>query len=165
MGNGLFKWGGFMIVQLTRASLSDAETIWRMQVRAFTELLERYQDFDTSPARESLERLRAKMSQAHRHYYFIQADGADAGVICVVADAATGRKRISPIFVMPEFRNLGIAQAAIRAAEAIYGADNWFLDTIQQEAGNCHLYEKLGYRLTGETRAVNQRMTLVYYEK
>ena len=153
-----------MNVRLMRASAKDAETIWRMQVRAFSELLAKYRDYDTSPACESLEKLCSKMAQERRHYYFIQADSAAAGVLCVVADA-TGRKRISPIFVMPEFRNMGIAQAAMGAAEDIYGADNWSLDTIQQEAGNCHLYEKMGYRLTGESRVINQRMTLVYYEK
>ena len=25
--------------------------------------------------------------------------------------------------------------------------ERWFLDTILQEAGNCHLYEKIGYKI------------------
>jgi hypothetical protein len=34
-----------------------------------------------------------------------------------------------------------------------------------QERGNCHLYEKLGYRQTGQTHAINDKMTIVYYQK
>ena len=49
--------------------------------------------------------------------------------------------------------------------EELHGADKWALDTILQEKGNCHLYEKLGYRQTGATHVVNERMTLVDYVK
>jgi hypothetical protein len=39
------------------------------------------------------------------------------------------------------------------------------LDTILQEAGNCYLYEKLGYKKTGKTEKINDKMDIVYYEK
>ncbi|MCI5954748.1 MAG: hypothetical protein MRZ49_09300 [Lachnospiraceae bacterium] len=44
-------------------------------------------------------------------------------------------------------------------------ATKWCLDTILQEPGNCHLYEKCGFIRTGEEHIVNDTMTLVYYEK
>jgi len=75
------------------------------------------------------------------------------------------RKRVSPLFIMPEYRGKGYAQAAMLAAEQIHGQDSWQLGTILQEAGNCYLYEKLGYHKTGETKVINERMTLVFYEK
>ena len=75
------------------------------------------------------------------------------------------RKRISPLWIMEEYRNKGYAQDAIRAVEDIYGKDNWCLDTILQEKGNCHLYEKMGYHRTGKTDKINERMDIVYYEK
>lgn len=74
-------------------------------------------------------------------------------------------KFLSPIFIMKEFRGRGYAQQAIQLAEEIHGSSNWELDTIIQEEGNCHLYEKLGYRQTGEVKVVNERMTLVFYHK
>ena len=49
--------------------------------------------------------------------------------------------------------------------EEIHGISNWELDTILQEKGNCHLYEKMGYRKTGKMEKVNERMTLVFYRK
>ena len=55
--------------------------------------------------------------------------------------------------------------AAIRAAEDIHGSANWSLGTILQEKGNCHLYEKMGYHPSGTRKVINDRMTLVFYEK
>ena len=74
-------------------------------------------------------------------------------------------KKISPLFVMPEYRGKGVAQRALQTVENIHGSTNWQLDTILQEKGNCHLYEKMGYRQTGETRIINDKMTLVFYKK
>ena len=66
---------------------------------------------------------------------------------------------------MKEFRGRGYAQKAIQLAEEIHGSSRWELDTILQEKGNCHLYEKMGYYQTGETRVINERMTLIFYKK
>ena len=74
-------------------------------------------------------------------------------------------KRISPIFIMPQYRNHGIAQKAIRAVEELHGGSNWELDTILQEKTNCYLYEKMGYYKTGKTEVINDKMTLVFYKK
>ena len=154
-----------MNVELIRASMADAEQIWHMQRTAFADLLARYQDYDTNPACEPLEKVRWRMAQPATHFYFIQTEGEVAGAIRVV-DAHDGSpKRVSPLFVMPEHRGKGVAQAALRAAEAIHGSNNWQLLTILQEPGNCHLYEKMGYRQAGVAKVVNEKMTLVIYEK
>ena len=49
-----------MAVTLKKATRGDIETIWKMQVEAFADLLDKYQDFDISPATESLEKIIAK---------------------------------------------------------------------------------------------------------
>ena len=155
-----------MALTLVRASIGDAELIWRMQRAAFQPLLEKYQDFDLNPACEPIEKVLMRLRQPFTYYYLLRLDGQDAGAIRVVDKQEPGkRKRISPLFVLPEYQGRGIAQQAISAAEALHGAHFWELDTIAQEAGNCHLYEKMGYRLTGENTPVNDRMTLVQYEK
>ena len=154
-----------MQVEPLRASMEDAEVLWAMQKAAFAELLARYQDFDTNPGNEPLEKVLWRLSLPETHFYFIRVDGVNAGAIRIVDHHDERRKRISPLFVMPEFRGMGVAQSAIRAAEAIHGSDFWLLDTILQEEGNCRLYEKMGYRRTDVTRIINDRMTLVIYEK
>lgn len=150
---------------LVRASLSDAEKIWSMQKEAFTELFEKYQDFETSPATEPLERTVLKLKQSEAYFYMIQLDKQTVGAVRVVDSGNNNRKRISPIFILPKFRNMGIAQKAIILAEKIHGSKNWELDTIIQEKGNCHLYEKMGYRTTGKTKIINDKLTLVFYQK
>ena len=74
-------------------------------------------------------------------------------------------KRISPIFVLPEFQGQGIVQKAIRLCETIHGSKGWELDTILQEKGNCHLYEKMGYHATDKIKKINDKLTLIFYEK
>lgn len=154
-----------MDIQLLRATPEDAQLLCQMQREAFAGLLSIYQDFDTSPACETPRRIRAKLEQPFTYFYLIRLDGQTAGAIRIVDRKNGERKRISPLFVLPPFRGRGLAQAAIRMGEAIHGADGWELGTILQEAGNCRLYEKMGYRKTGSTLAVNDRMTLVFYEK
>lgn len=88
------------------------------------------------------------------------------GAIRVVDKKEDGiNKRISPIFILPEFQGQGIAQRAIRLCEDIHGRKGWELETILQEQKNCHLYEKIGYRKTGKMQVVNEKLTLVFYEK
>ena len=106
-----------------------------------------------------------RLSLPATFFYFIQADGAHAGAIRVIDHQDDTPKKISPLFVMPDFRVLGVAQAAIREAERIHGSENWQLGTILQEEANCHLYEKMGYRQTGETKVINEKLTLVFFEK
>ena len=73
--------------------------------------------------------------------------------------------KIVPLWIMKKYRGRGYAQEAIKAVEAIYGQDNWCLDTILQEEGNLHLYEKMGYIRTGKTEKINDRMDIVFFEK
>ena len=120
---------------------------------------EKYQDTETSPATENYEDILFRFNQPETTYYFITADNIKVGVIRVVdfKDGIT-RKRISPIFIMPEYRNKGYAQQAIKEAERMHGKHHWKLDTILQEKGNCYLYEKLGYHKTGKTEIINDML-------
>ena len=154
-----------MSVTLRQAKREDVETIWKMQVEAFRGLLEKYQDYDLSPGAEPVDNVISRFEQPWTKYFFIEAEGTDVGVIRVVDKKDGSRKRISPLWIMEEYRGKGYAQAAILAVEEIYGADYWCLDTIMQEKGNCHLYEKMGYHQTGKVEHINDRMDIVFYEK
>lgn len=154
-----------MSIELKPITREDIATVWKMQVEAFQVLLDKYQDYDTSPASEPVDKVLARFEQPWTTYFFIMANGEKAGVIRVVDKKDGSRKRISPIWIMPEFRNRGYAQQAILAAEKIYGSGHWCLDTILQENGNLHLYEKLGYHRMGRVDKINDKMDIVYYEK
>ena len=155
-----------MEVNLVRANPGDAEEIHAMQVEAFQELLVKYQDFDTNPGNERMEKVEARLKQDMTFYYFICVGQQKVGAVRVVDRKESGKnKRISPLFILPEFQGKGIAQKAIRLCEELHGSGNWELDTILQEQRNCYLYEKMGYRQTGKMEAINERLTLVFYEK
>lgn len=154
-----------MSVKLVRAGVEGAERLWKMQVSAFAKLYNKYKDTETSPAAEPLEKVKARLLQPFTFFYYIVDDGTTVGAIRIIDHKDGTCKRISPVFIMPEFRNRGYAQAAIMAAEALHGSSNWFLDTILQESGNCHLYEKMRYHQTGTQRIINENMTLIDFRK
>lgn len=155
-----------MKIELIRASLKDAKEIWKMQVKSFKNLLDKYQDFETNPASETILNVEMRLKQNFTFFYFIFIDNKKVGAIRVVDYKEKNKnKRISPLFILPEYRNKGIAQSVIKICEEIHGNINWELSTILEEKGNCYLYEKLGYHPTGKIQVINDRLTLIFYEK
>ncbi len=155
-----------MEVKLIKIVTDDAEKLWKMQAKAFQGLYEKYQDAETSPATEKIDKIITRLNQPFTYYYFIEANGTIVGAIRVVDKKEEGQaKRISPIFVMEEYRNKGYAQKALQLVEKIHGSSNWELNTILQEKGNCYLYEKMGYHQTGKTETISNKLTLVFYKK
>ena len=154
-----------MKITLVKATESDIKEIWKMQVEAFKSLLKKYQDYDMSPATESYENVLNKHKQPWTSYYFITRNNEKVGVIRVIDKKDGSRKRIAPIWIMPAYRNQGLAQLAMRKVEKIYGSNHWQLDTILQEQANIYLYEKLGYKRTGEIENIKDGMDIVYLIK
>ncbi len=143
----------------------DIEQLHGMQVESFMPLYEKYHD-DLSPAIESVDRVRARAQAPNRKYFFIQKDGARVGAINIGPKQGDDSAYfISPIFIIPKYQNQGIGYAAIMKAFSLYpDVKKWRLDTIKQEEGNCHLYEKCGFVRIGEEHVINDLMTLVDYE-
>ena len=155
-----------MKIELIRARLKDAKEIWEMQIKSFKKLLDKYQDFETNPANEFISNIEMRLKQNFTFFYFICIGNKKVGAIRIIDYKEKGKnKRISPIFILPKYRNKGIAQSVIKICEEIHGNNNWELSTILQEKGNCYLYEKLGYHSTGKTQVINDRLTLIFYEK
>ncbi len=154
-----------MKVELKKATVNDARCIWEMQVEAFSGLYTKYNDTETNPAAESLERMIERLEQPFTYYYIIEADSKSVGVIRIIDKGKGSAKRISPVFVLPEHRHKGIAGKAVLEAEKIHGGNCWELDTILQEEALCRFYEELGYKRTGKTEIINEKLTLVFYRK
>ena len=153
-------------VALEEVREDDLPMLHEMQVESFMPLYEKYHD-DGSPAIESLERIRARAAQPNRKYYFIVMDGERVGAINLGHRDPSEKtvSFISPIFIRPAFWGRGIGYAAIQKAFQLYpGVKTWKLETILQEARNCHLYEKCGFVRVGEEKPVNEKMTLIDYE-
>ena len=138
-----------MKIALVKATESDIKEIWKMQGEAFKSLLEKYQDYDMSPATETYENVWNKYKQPWTSYYFITRNNEKVGVIRVIDKKDGSRKRIAPIWIMPAYRNQGLAQLAMRKVEK----------------ANIYLYEKLGYKRTGEIENIKDGMDIVYLIK
>lgn len=154
-----------MEVSLCKATLDDAAKLHEMQVKAFMPLLEKYQDYETNPANESLKKVITRFNQPFTDYYLIKNLEVTIGGIRVIK-MDNESYRVSPIFILPEHQGKGIAQKVFAIIEEIYhNARSWELDTIMQEEGLCHLYEKIGYKRTGKSKIINEKITIIFYEK
>lgn len=145
-------------------SLLDA--VFEIQRAAYQALYIKYQDEATSPYLESQAELLQKYSRPGTKGYVFLCDGVTVGAVRLMLTPGDKSARISALAVLPAYQGQGIAQRAMTALEKLHPeVETWRLETIMQEAGTCHLYEKLGYRRTGRTGAIKENMTLVYYEK
>ena len=133
---------------------------------AYRPLFEKYHDEGTNPYMETKETVFRKYTSAGTVGYLLYLDGTAVGAVRVRIDDENKSGRVSALCVLPEYQGRGVAQAALTEIERLHPElEKWFLDTILEEPGNCHLYEKLGYRRTRKTEAIKENMTLVFYEK
>ncbi|MDE6506452.1 MAG: GNAT family N-acetyltransferase [Eubacterium sp.] len=153
--------GNIRLVKIKKCEIFKA---WRLQRKGFRETLEKYQDYKTSPATEGFIKFYHKFVNKAADNYRVLYNGKTAGALCIVLKPDCiwlGR-----FYILPEYRNKGIGQQALILAEHLYPAAlRWRLDTILEEKNNIHLYEKLGYKEYGERKRINNKMTIVNYEK
>lgn len=155
-----------MNITLERASEADANLLLELQARAFLPLLEKYQDTEHNPANETLERMLKRISNPKGCMHKIWADGRLAGAIGISWREEPSSLWIGPLFVDPALQGQGIARQAMDLAMALYPeAAVWGLATLLEEERNCRLYEKMGFTLTDRRQRLNERATLVFYER
>jgi hypothetical protein len=68
-----------MEISLRKANESDCEKIHQMQAIGFKDLLDKYQDFETNPGAETLERIKQRFEFPQAHHYFICLNGEEIG--------------------------------------------------------------------------------------
>ena len=155
-----------MKIEIIRFKESDIDTVYTIQQMAYKPLYEKYHDDGSNPYMESKETVFRKYMRAGTTGYLFVLDGTAVGAVRINIDDADKSGRVSALGVLPQYQGRGIAQEALLEIERMHPeVERWFLDTIQEEAGNCHLYEKIGYKKSGRTEVINERMTLVFYEK
>lgn len=155
-----------MEITLKRAIDFDAESIFNIQVEAFMPLLEKYKDYKTNPANETIEKVIARINNPTGGLYKILVDNILVGAICVFWKEKTPQFWISPMFILPNYQGKGIAQKVLVLIEKMFPqATSWELATILEEERNCYLCEKIGYIKTGLKKKLNDNTTLVYYQK
>lgn len=140
------------------------DAVFDIQQQAYFPLFQKYHDIETNPYLESKAVVLRKYSRPGTFGYVFLEENVPVGAVRIVSKGDVCK--ISALAVLPKYQNRGIAQTALREIEAIHShAKTWVLDTLMQEPGNCHLYEKLGYLQTGKTEVINDNLTLIFYRK
>jgi isopentenyldiphosphate isomerase len=150
-------------ISLKMASIHDAEELLALQKEVFMPLYKKYNDHETSPVTQTMERFSERFEQGD--YYKIFYHDTLAGSVHV-HEKSPGLMRLRIINILERFHNRGIAQQVMKRLELMHPeADGWELDTILSEERNCYLYEKMGYRRTGDAKMINNDLTLIRYLK
>ena len=153
-----------MTIEVVDFKISNLDQVFYIQRTAYQPLFEKYRDESTNPYMETRETVLRKYTRTGTKGYLILKDKTAVGAVRVALNDKYGR--ISALCVLPQFQGQGIAQTALLKIDCMHPEiEMWFFDTILEEAGNCRLYEKIEYRKTGKTEKINDKMTLVYYEK
>lgn len=154
----------FFDKKITLEHIDDtaAQKVKEMLEVSFCELLCKYKDYDTSPACEELSSIRNKINTSD--YYFIKYDKTIVGAIRIINKGESCH--VSPVFILPKYRNKGYARQAMLISEKMYpDIFKWELDTIKQEEYLVKLYKELGYTVTGREYDIKPGMTIIFMEK
>ncbi|EJP90677.1 N-acetyltransferase [Bacillus thuringiensis] len=155
-----------MDIILEKATETDAEVIFQMQIDSFSPLLHKYKDYETNPANETIEKTICRINQVNGGFYKIIVDMNLVGAICISQKETPSKFWISPMFIHPGYQGKGIAQKVITLIEEMFPeATSWELATILEEEKNCFLYEKMEYKRTEVIKKLNDKTTLIYYKK
>lgn len=150
-------------VMLKSAKREDAVKLYELQKEVFKPLYDRYQDHEFSPYTQSFGKFMLKFERGDGYEIHYGEDIAGC-VFIYPRDEKTMYFYI--IYIKDAFHNKGIAQYVMERLELMYPQYQvWELTTILEEEKNCYLYEKMGYKKTGETRYINDNMNLVEYHK
>jgi ribosomal protein S18 acetylase RimI-like enzyme len=149
-------------VVFERAATGDAETLVKVQIRAFHHDSVIYPGVEIGgpPGYDSVENALKKMAQDD--YYKIVCDEQIVGGI-VVFDFGEGHFHLDLIYIDPDYHNQGIGTRAMQFLERTYPAKKWTLDTPQYAVRNQHFYEKFGYVKVKEYE--QDGFGLIAYEK
>ncbi|WP_026907280.1 GNAT family N-acetyltransferase [Paucisalibacillus globulus] len=147
---------------ILRTKKEEASKLLVIQKKAFKDDLEKYQDHESSPVNEPIERLRMKI-ELFFHYTIWLNDEIIGGID--VRDLGDGKYRLNRIFISPDFQGLGLGTRIMQVMESEFSqAKEWSLDTPHLNSKNHHFYEKLGYIKVGE-HVITEKLRLVDYVK
>lgn len=72
-----------MKITLEKATESDASVLFQMQIDSFSPLLNKYKDYETNPANESIEKTILRINNPSSNYYKMIIDSNLVGAICI----------------------------------------------------------------------------------
>jgi len=153
-----------MSVTISAADTGDAEQILKLQYLCFQSEAEVYGDYAIAPLTETLDSLRAQMSEG---CVLVARLGSEiVGSVRAVVDSG-GTARIGRLCVHPRMQRHGLGGRLLSAIEDRLAEDRdtrrYHLVTGQRSEGNLRLYRKCGYTQVGTEK--DRKVTLIAMAK
>ncbi|WP_039916551.1 GNAT family N-acetyltransferase [Cellvibrio mixtus] len=147
-------------MEITKAVVTDAETILALQKRAYHSEAELNNDFSILPLIQTIEQLRAEFSAKEILKVIIDDEIVGSGQ----ATLENGSVRIGRIIVHPDFWGRGIGSGILLALESLFpAAARYELFTGSKSHKNLAFYKSRGYK--NFKTAISGKTELVYLEK
>ncbi|MCW9134130.1 GNAT family N-acetyltransferase [Bacillus paramycoides] len=144
-----------------KSTMEDIEILLPIQKASFKEDLEKYEDFETSPACETFEKLAENIKKYH-HFTILDRETV-IGAIDVRGNDE--RMHLDKMFISPFNQNKGAGTAAIQFLENQFpNVKLWTLYTPYLSFRNHYFYEKFGYKKIKEVQ-LTPKLILFKYEK
>lgn len=151
-----------MDIKIQRTNVNEVEALLNIQMKAFKEDLNIYQDYETSPATESKERLLRKINNSF-HYTVFMGDVIIGGI--EVRKLSETQFYLNRVYLSPDYQNHGIGFKLMKFVESEFPeALEWTLSTPYLNYRNHHFYEKFGYKKIGEQK-ITEKLILLDYIK
>ncbi|WKA60231.1 GNAT family N-acetyltransferase [Planococcus shenhongbingii] len=151
-----------MNLVIKRTQETEAVQLLEIQKEAFLEDLKLYEDHETNPVNEPIERLLRKI-EIFFHYTIWLEDEIIGGVD--IRSLGENTYRLNRIFLSNKFQNQGLGSKIMQLIEKEFpAAVEWNLDTPHLNKRNHHFYEKLGYQKVGQHQ-ITEKLFLYDYVK
>ncbi|OZV10646.1 hypothetical protein CIW83_19170 [Tissierella sp. P1] len=151
-----------MEIKIQRTRINEAEILLDIQKKAFKEDLEKYEDYDTSPATEPIEKLIRKINNSF-HYTVFLDDIIIGGI--EVRKLSDTQFYLNRLYLSPKYQNKGIGAKLMEFIESEFSeALEWTLSTPYMNYRNHYFYEKFGYEKISE-HTITEKLILFDYIK
>ncbi|WP_338653056.1 GNAT family N-acetyltransferase [Sporosarcina psychrophila] len=148
---------------IKRTKEVEARRLLEIQTEAFSEDLIRYEDHDTNPVNEPIEKLLRKI-EIFIHYTILLDDEIIGGAD--IRDLKENKYRLNRVFLSCEYQNKGLGSKIMKLIESEFPtAIEWSLDTPHLNTRNHHFYEKLGFKKVRQHQITSKLFLIDYVKK
>ena len=148
-------------MEISKASIDDAQEILDLQKLAYMSEAELYNNFDIAPLKQTIEELKDQFT----NHIFLKAISEGKIIGTVRAYEENGTCYIGRLAVHPDHQNLGIGAALMKTIESHYSPQRFDLFVGTKSSKNIHLYDKLGYGIYRKEKYGCGEIEIFYMEK